>query len=237
MSHAAIILTKVRDKLRPIYKDFIACYMTKVKTFQKNGALCEFICNEDFKNLIRDLLGDAVVEHEVVTLCRNFAVESKDSPRSQREAVRSIVQGEILRELWDDVERTKEFIHHFSPDNVNYLSEQKMLTLIRGCRIPIDIAIVHQMFAVLNRNEMEEIDVKDFLSFIDIKSCKAPPVPPVNPKVCEPFKTANCPMIFVYLIPQKNQFNFESEDESMIVDWKRFVACVDLEEELQIDGD
>lgn len=183
MSHSPIILTKVRDVLRPIYKDFIACYMTKVKTFQKGETTVEFICYEDFKNFLKDLLGEAIVEHEIVTLCRHFAIETKDSPRAHRETVRSIVQGEILRELWDDLDRTKEFIYHLSPDNTKFLSEPKMLTMIRACRLPLDSMIVRQMFEVLNRNECNEIEVKDFMSFVDIKQCKASPVPPINPKV------------------------------------------------------
>lgn len=182
MSHPTLILTKVREKLRPMYKEFISRYMMKVKVSES----MEFICYEDFKNLLIDLLGDAIVEHEVVTLCRHFAVDTKQSPRVHREEVRSIVQGEIYRDLWDDLERTKEFIQHLSPEKVDFLSEQKILTIVRGCRVPIDIAIVRQMFEVLNRNELGEIEVKDFLNFIDLKCCKAPPVPPVNPKVSSP---------------------------------------------------
>lgn len=183
MSHAPIILTKVRDALRPIYKDFISRYMTKVITSEKSGSAIEFICYEDFKQLLKDLLKDAIVEHEIVTLCRHFAVETKESTRAHREEIRSIVQGEILRELWDDLERTKEFIYHLSPENVCFLSEDKILMIIRGCRIPLDIMIVKQMLEVLNRNESNEVEVKDFLEFVDLKKCKAAPVPPVNPKV------------------------------------------------------
>lgn len=183
MSHYNLILTKVREKLRADYKDFIARYMTKVKTAKQGDSTCEFICYEDFKMLLKDLLGEAIVEQEIVTLCRHFSVETKQSPREHREEVRSIVQGEVLRELWDDMERTLEFIYHLSPENVDFLSEQKVLTVIRACRVPLDIAIVQQMFEVLNRNACGEIEVKDFLSFIDVKTCKAPPVPPVNPKV------------------------------------------------------
>lgn len=179
MSHPTIILTKVREKLRPMYKEFISVYMMKVKVSES----LEFIYYEDFKNLLKDLLGDAIVEHEIVTLCRHFAVETKVSPRVHREEIRSIVQGEISRDLWEDLDRTKEFIQHLSPEKVDFLSEQKILTTIRGCRVPLDIAIVRQMFEVLNRNEAGEIEVRDFLNFIDLKSCKAPPVPPVNPKV------------------------------------------------------
>lgn len=183
MSHPTIIITKVRSKLRPIYKDFVASYMTKVKMSKQGDSTIEFISYEDFKNLLKDLLGEAIVEHEIVSLCRHFAVETKESPLAHREEVRSIVQGEIVRELWDDIERTKEFIYHLSPGNVCHLNDKNMLCVIRGCRIPLDKAIVRQMFEVLNRNAAGEIEVNDFFNFVDVKNCKAAPVPPVNPKV------------------------------------------------------
>lgn len=231
MSHAPMILTKVRDAIRPIYKDFIACYMTKVKTFQKGEMTVEFICYEDFKNFVKDLLGEAIVEHEIVTLCRHFAIETKGSPRANRETVRSIVKGEILRELWDDLDRTKEFIYHLSPDNVAFLSDRKMLTMIRACRIPLDTMIVHQMFEVLNRNGNNEIDVKDFMRFVDIKKSDASPVPPINPKVDLKVHRRNS----LFHFQQIYQFHTETDDGSLI-DWKRFIFSVGLEENLQICG-
>lgn len=183
MSHPAIILTKVREALRPGYKDFIAKHMTKVKTIQKGGKSVESISYEDFKNLLNELLCEAIVEHEIVTLCRHFGIDTKESPRSRRDTVRSIVQTEIFKGLWDDVERTVEFIYHLSPENTTFLSERKMMTTIRACRIPLDTMIVQELLEVLNRNECNEIEVCDFLSFVDIKKCVAPPVDPFNPKV------------------------------------------------------
>jgi hypothetical protein len=72
------------------------------------------------------------------------------------------------------------------------------------------------LFDVLNRNANNEIEVKDFFYFVDIKGCKAVPVPPINPK--------------------KNQFNFET-DEGSLINWKRFIQTIDLEEELQKCGE
>jgi Ca2+-binding EF-hand superfamily protein len=157
--------------------------MTKVKTVQEGDKFQEFIGYEDFKNMLRDLLKDDITEHEIVTLCRYFSIETKKSPREFREMIRSIVQGFITRELWSDVDRLKEFIYHISPGNVNYLNEENLMRVIRGCRIPLDIQVINQLFSVLNRNENGEFDVKDFLSFIDLKNYKATPVPPINPKV------------------------------------------------------
>lgn len=183
MSHPHIILSKVKGQLNPIYKDFIANYMTRVKTVQEGENSKEFIDYEDFKNMLRDLLGEAITEQEIVTLCRYFAIKTKKSPREYRELIKSIVQGEITRGLWNDTERLKEFIYHLSPTNVEFLSEKQMRRVIKACKIPIDDAIIVQLFEVLYRNENLEIEVQDFFNFIDLTKCKACPVPPVNPKV------------------------------------------------------
>lgn len=216
LSHPHLILTKVKNKLAPIYKDFIACYMTKVKVYKENNVMQEFIGYEDFKTMLRELLGDEITEHEIVTLCRHFSIPTKKSPREFREMLRSIIQGEIYRELWSDIDRMREFIYHLSPNNVEYLTEKQLMRVIRGCKIPLDIAIIQQLFAVLNRNEQNEYEVADFISFIDMKQCKAAPVPRVNPK--------------------KNQFNFEI-DEGSFINWEGFIKCLNFEDELKTSGD
>jgi len=214
-SHHGLILTKIRHKIDPIYKDFIACYMTKVRSTQAGG---EFICYGDFKHLLTELLGNEIVEQEIVTLCRHFAVEPKKSPREHREQVRSIVQGEIYRELWDDMDRLKEYLYHMTPEKMDFLTDQQCMTTIRACKIPLDIAIIKQLFTVLNRNACGEIDVCDLLSFLDLKACRAAPVPPINPKI--------------------KQFNFDTyEQEGSIIDWKQFIDAIGLEGRLQVSGD
>lgn len=182
-SHPTLIMTKVQTKLIPIYKDFIAKYMTKVKTITEGENSREIILYEDFKDMLRNLLSDEITEHEIVTLCRHFGIETRKSKREFREMIRSIVQGEIFRGLWCDIDRLKEFIYHLSPTNVDYLSESQLRRVIKGCKIPLDDAIIKQLFEVLNRNENSEFEVRDFLNFIDLKDCKACPVPPINPKV------------------------------------------------------
>lgn len=157
--------------------------MTKVKIVQEGEISKEFICYEDFKEMLRDLLADSITEHEIVTLCRHFAIQTRKSPRDYREMIRSIVQGEIYRGLWNDMDRLKEFIYHMSPTNVDFLSETQLRRVIKACRIPLDDAIIRQLFDVLNRNGSQEFDVQDFFNFIDLSHYKACPVPPVNPKV------------------------------------------------------
>jgi Ca2+-binding EF-hand superfamily protein len=213
MSHASIITSKVREKMRPMYKDFIASYMTKVQTIPNANDDCEFMAYEDFKQMLKDLLGDQIVEHEILTLCRHYGIKQKKSPRAHRETMRSIVHGILTRELWDDLERLKEYLYHLSPERSDHLTEQQVLTTIRACRIPLDAAIIRQLFDVLNRNECNEIEIQDFINFLNMKCIKTSPVPPVNPKV--------------------NQFKFGT-DEGNLIDWKMFIATIDLEENLKL---
>lgn len=181
MSHSILIMTKVREKLRPVYKDFIARYMTKVKIIQGSK---ECMTNEDFKRLLTDLLVNAIVEHEIVTLSRFFAIREQKFPVEFREKVRSMVQGEIVRGLWEDIQRSRELIGHLSPDNTNFLPEDVVWKVIRGCRVPIDKTQAEQMMKVLQRNDDNEIEVDDLFYFLDVKTTsKAFLSPPVNPKV------------------------------------------------------
>lgn len=181
MSHAALITSKVREKMRPVYKDFIARYMTKVRTV---GNMVECMSNEDFKCLLTDLLVNAIVEHEIVTLTRFYAIKNKSVPMDFRENIRQMVQGEITRGLWEDIQRSRELIGHLSPDNTSFLPEQIVWKVIRGCRVPIDKAQAAQMMKVLQRNENDEIDVEDLFYFLNVKTIsKAGLCPPVNPKV------------------------------------------------------
>lgn len=180
MSHAVLITTKVREKMRPVYKDFIARFMTKVITIGNT----ECMSNEDFKTLLTDLLVNAIVEHEIVTLTRFYAIKEKRVPMDFRENIRQMVQGEIVRGLWEDTQRTRELICHLSADNTKFLPESIVWKVIRGCRVPIDKAQAEQMLKVLQRNENDEIDVEDLFYFLDVKTIsKAGLCPPVNPKV------------------------------------------------------
>lgn len=181
MSHPTLIMSKVREKMRPVYKDFIARYMTKVKTDEH---VTECMSSDDFKCLLTDLLVNAIEEHEIVTLTRFFAIKEKKVPMDFRENIRAMVQGEISRGLWEDIQRTRELIGHLSPDNTKFLPEEIVWKVVRGCRVPIDKAQTEQMMKVLKRNDSDEIDVDDLFFFLDVKTTtKAFLVPPVNPKV------------------------------------------------------
>jgi hypothetical protein len=104
--------------------------------------------------MLKELLGDNIVEHEIVILCRFFSIHKKRKAEDHRELIRSVVHGEINRGLWDDMDRLKEFIYHVNPEKLKYLPEQKIWIIIRACKIPLDPAIVQQLLAVLEFLEM-----------------------------------------------------------------------------------
>ena len=143
-----MILSKVRDHLRSIYKDFIARYMTKVKTEKTGNGFQEIMAYPDYKNLLMELLGDDIVEQEIVTLCRHFSMQLHRDPKDHRETMRSLIHQEIYRNIWDDLVNMKEFIYHLDPEQRHYLPEKTLRTVIRGSRVPIDIALIDQLFAV-----------------------------------------------------------------------------------------
>lgn len=98
--------------------------------------------------MLKELLGDNIVEHEIVTLCRFFSIHKKRKAEDHRELIRSVVHGEIIRGLWDDMVRLKEFMYHVDPQRREYLPEQNIWIVIRACKVPLDPAIVQQLLAV-----------------------------------------------------------------------------------------
>lgn len=48
-SDASLIMQKIRENMRPIYKNFYMKYMSKVHTEKVNGKNVSIICCEEFK--------------------------------------------------------------------------------------------------------------------------------------------------------------------------------------------
>lgn len=98
--------------------------------------------------MLTELLGDEIVEHEIVALCRFFSIHAKKKPQDNREMLRSVIHGEIGRGLWDDFENLVHFLYHVDPAKREYLEEKDIFTVIRGAKVPLDRNLVKQFMAV-----------------------------------------------------------------------------------------
>lgn len=145
------IAKKIQSAIEPVYKDFVAKYIRNVTTVESKGQTRTFICYDTIRQALTELLGGEIVEHEIVTFIRYFSVD-KTKPNQKicnREVIRSVVQFELYRAIWDDVQRVKEYIYHLDPSIVNgYVSEKRLETIIGACKLPIKKVLMENMFTV-----------------------------------------------------------------------------------------
>lgn len=98
--------------------------------------------------MIIDLLGTNIVEHEIITLCRYFSAETEVALPWDKEVIRSAIHADLSRNLWDDRARAKQHIYHVAPVHNGFLPQKVMVSVIRACKIPLDIALIEKFMAV-----------------------------------------------------------------------------------------
>uniref|UniRef100_A0A336MSJ8 EF-hand domain-containing family member C2 n=1 Tax=Culicoides sonorensis TaxID=179676 RepID=A0A336MSJ8_CULSO len=213
-ANITLIMEKIRENMRPIYKDFIAKYLNRVHTEEIAGKNVSLICYEDFKEMILDLLGSNIVEHEIVTLCRHFSAETEVQVPFDKEVIRSAVHAELARSLWNDRSRIREHIYHIAPHHNGFLPQKTMISVIRACKLPFDIALIEKLISVLNKDAEGNIDIDDFEHFLDPIGHPSHPIAPLNVKrdvhQFKPFTVAG-----------------------KLIDWDAFLEEIDLEQDLK----
>ncbi|XP_055640379.1 EF-hand domain-containing family member C2 isoform X2 [Toxorhynchites rutilus septentrionalis] len=213
LSNVSKILQKIRNALQPIYKDYIAKHLAKVDHKKIDGKTVATVNYEALREMLTELIGDQIIEQEIVTLCRQFSAEFKQDVKCDKELVRSAVHGELTRELWNDLERTKEHMYHLNPTSNGWMSAKHICGTLKACRIPLDNALIDAMLKVLNKNERGDFEVKDFLNMLNPIEVPCKPLQPLNIKhdVC-------------YFTPYQVSGN--------LVDWEQLLASIDLENNL-----
>lgn len=58
---------------------------------------------------------------------------------------RQLLHTELHRFLWHDLDRLKEDLHHWDRDRTGFLPREFLYTILRGCRIPIDVELLNSM--------------------------------------------------------------------------------------------
>ncbi|XP_055545172.1 EF-hand domain-containing family member C2 [Wyeomyia smithii] len=210
LSNVSKIVQKIRDALRPVYKEYVAKHMDKVVHKNIDGKSVATVSYEILREMLIELLGDRIVEQEIVTLCRQFSAESKQKISCDKELVRSAIHGELTRELWNDLERTKEHLYHLNPTSNGWICPKHIVGTIKACRIPLDNALIDAMLQILNQNEQGDVEIKDFLDILNPAQTPCKPLQPLNIKhdVC-------------YFTPYQISGN--------LVDWDKLLGSIDLE--------
>lgn len=173
MADVKCIMNKIREAIRPIYKDFIAKYIPTTSN-------SEYINYETMKRALVELLKNDITDHEIITICRHFSAEQEPAEVCNRDAVKATAQMEIKRNLWNAFEQLKSHIFHLNEERRSHLKESVLRTVIRGCALPFPPELVDDIFKVLNKNTEGEFEICDFLNMIDVSCNPSPEIPPMN---------------------------------------------------------
>lgn len=147
-SNVETIMHKVREAVRPCYKEFVSKYLDRLCNSTAAGHNVSIVSFETFREAILNLLCDSITEHEIVTLVRHFSAERKLDNQCDRETIRSVVHWELNRKLWDDMARLKEHLYHLDPVTTGFMSPRELASALMACRLPLSVALVQKMFAV-----------------------------------------------------------------------------------------
>ncbi|KAL7303856.1 hypothetical protein TKK_0003978 [Trichogramma kaykai] len=210
-ANATLIMNKIRDKLRPVYREFVTEHSPEPGSY--------VIKLGDLKAALRKYLAsppDLLTDHEIVTLARRYSYcEPRQEAACERDYVRALVHAELLRDNWSGLERLAEDLRHFDRGQSGYLGRERLYQIIRANRLPLEKELIYLMFDRLERNCAGEIDHVDLLKFLDVKLDPPTPVVPVNVKVLKCSSRSKCPK------------------DCQIVDWIWFIRDLDLEKEQQ----
>ncbi|KAF5287565.1 hypothetical protein FQA39_LY15894 [Lamprigera yunnana] len=171
-SNIQLIMDKVRNVLRPIYKDFVAENVPTDMAIISYEKLREKLCR---------IMGNDFTEQEMITISRAYSANCvKD--RFKREVIRAITLTELKRYLWDDHKRTKEYFLKFDPERVGILTRKEVYTLLKACKLPLDIILINRILNVIKTDKDGNIVYEDLLKFLDSDVCPMGDVIPINIK-------------------------------------------------------
>lgn len=148
------ITSKIKMAIEPIYKDFCAKYLGDVMTTKSpNSQQRTYICFDTMRKALIDLLGNNIVEHEIVTFLRHFSAFNSSNAAGKKNCnrafVQSLIQDELNRNLWNDLQKLKEYIYHVDPVNYNsFMPANKLYSIVQGSRLPIKQPLIEDMFSV-----------------------------------------------------------------------------------------
>lgn len=172
-SNIKLIMDKVREKLKPIYKDFVAENIPKDNT--------PLISYEKLRSKLCHLMGPEFTEQEMITIARAFSgVCHKD--RYDRSKLRAVCLTVLKKRMWDELDRLGEYFHHADVVNCGTLTRADALKVMKGCRLPFDILILEKILDIAAKDEHGNIIYTDIIKFLDLSHCPPTDVYPTNIK-------------------------------------------------------
>ncbi|XP_974278.2 EF-hand domain-containing family member C2 [Tribolium castaneum] len=198
-----VIMGKIREKLRPTYKDFVAENMPKESTT---------IPYDTLKAKLLGILGDDFTEHEMITIARAFPGDVDLTEKYDREKIRAITLTELKRGLWDDLARLREYFLMRDPHKSGVLPRNECYIVLRACRLPLEKELVDKILQVIQKDNEGNLCYEDILNFVNRDICKLPDVEPISLK-----HELSCIKVIEY-------------EKYKLINWCEFNKFLDLED-------
>lgn len=166
------ILQKVRERVRPVYKQFVSEQLG-VEALRSGRAPYKVL-----RRALTGLLGGQITEHEVVTVARRFRVQS-ETPLDC-EAIRRLAHVELKRYLFTAFERLLETLRHLDAAHSGRLARKQVYTALRGARVPMDVELTNKVLDCMPQQEEGQINYQDVINFLDYDHFPTAPAEPVS---------------------------------------------------------
>ncbi|XP_050598215.1 EF-hand domain-containing family member C2-like isoform X2 [Bombus affinis] len=176
-ANVKLIVEKLRQTLKPVYKEFLQL----CEPAQSIDGDVRVLPYEKLREILGKYMEGKITEHEIITIARHYSSHEKKEFRT-REYIRQLMHTELLRTLWNDLDRLEEDLHHWDRGRTGFLPRDTLYTTLRAARIPVDVELLNSMLDHIHKNEEEQLDYNDVLKFINVKVDPPPPAPPINVK-------------------------------------------------------
>ncbi|XP_049854500.1 EF-hand domain-containing family member C2-like isoform X1 [Schistocerca gregaria] len=172
-SNIHFVMGKVREALKPVYKDFVCKHLIS----KEDSAQSRLITFNELRSAIKEVLGDTIKEHEIITLARHYGVRCKREKIS-KDQLRSIVHTELRRYLFCALDRMMETFRHLDVERTGFLPKDKVYLTCRASCVPLDKDVLAAVLERMEHNERGHISYLELGDFLNTKKEKVAPCLP-----------------------------------------------------------
>ncbi|XP_014259036.1 EF-hand domain-containing family member C2 [Cimex lectularius] len=170
-SNIRLVMDKLREAVKPVYKQFASQFL--------QGDNFVPIPYATFRNAVKALIGDKITDQEIITIGRYFrhTIEKEPYPL---EILQRLAHDILRKELFIEFHKLREAFQHFDPDKTGYVTRDIAYSVLRGCKVPLDVEFLKLILERLGQGEQCIICCDEIVEFLNYRNKELKPIPPIN---------------------------------------------------------